>query len=230
MIRARWYLNKRNSYAYPAVALTKTSTTFRTLFFQNLKQMERHFSECLLSRSNARVTLGYLGIVYWGHYSDSKAVVRHKRAMQKVRLAKDALRQRRITDSAVAKAIRAASACLHRGMCGEAISELMPLPQLGFAFASKVCAFLSPERCGVIDSIIATNHKRFRFATYGCGSRRYVAARKINSTRYQQYCRFLQQKAAWLNGKGSALKWQDSDGKRYPWRAVDVERALYVVK
>jgi len=100
---------------------------------------------------------------------------------------------------------------------------LTELPGLQFAFASKVVAFLRPETCGVIDSIIAGKFNKFGFALAG----KYVRNSRENGNRYDAYCDFLTNTAAGLNAQGEHLKWTDRDGARHEWRAIDIERAMY---
>ncbi len=120
--------------------------------------------------------------------------------------------------------IRAALELLGSDRCGEALSLLWKLPQLGPAFASKVCAFLAPTKCGVVDSIIADKYQQFAFSTDGSG---YVKKAVSNGCRYDSYCLFLRETAKRLNEAGSNVLWKDRDGTLHPWRAVDIERALY---
>lgn len=123
-----------------------------------------------------------------------------------------------------AQEIRASSGKLMSDRYAEALELLCNLPQLRSAFASKVCAFLAPARCGVIDSVIVKNYPRFGFSVDGNG---YVANTPKNRSNYAGYCTFLQEQADTLNSHGQQFQWQDRDGLCYAWRAVDVERALY---
>lgn len=124
----------------------------------------------------------------------------------------------------VADAIRIASAHIRADQYSEALKLLRHLPQLGIPFASKICTFLVPEKCGVIDSVIAEKYPAFGFSVTGKG---YVKNSSSNSNLYGSYCSFLQEQAEMLNLEGEALLWQDRDNVRRYWRAADVERALY---
>jgi hypothetical protein len=61
-------------------------------------------------------------------------------------------------------------------------------PQLKFAFASKVCAFILPEKCGVVDSVIVAAHPQLGFEV---DPRGYVRKNKANADRYTEYCALL---------------------------------------
>jgi len=103
---------------------------------------------------------------------------------------------------------------------------LYELPQLGPAFASNVCAFLAPARCGVIDSNIAGNYVQFDFLVDDKGN---VKRTSGNMNRYDSYCSFLRETAEKLNKRGQEFRWRDRDNALRGWRAVDVERALFQV-
>ena len=105
-----------------------------------------------------------------------------------------------------------------------ALLHLSQLPGLGFAFASKVCAFLAPDRCGVADSVIARANREFNFLLGGDG---FISKTRKNATAYDVYCVFLTERAEFLNSQGEGLWWTDRDGARCRWRAIDIERALY---
>lgn len=186
--------------------------------------MERRFHRLLLSYDASQVKLGYLSIIFWGFFSGQDGIIRSQRAMGMVNLAIRHLQRSRIDSAVIARRVWSARASLSKGRCGEAIASLLPLPMLGFAFASKVCAFLSPQRCGVIDSVIVARYPRFGFAADRKG---YVTKEMANRGCYQKYCVFLARRASWLNRSGAHLRWRDRDGRRHAWRAVDVERALY---
>ena len=71
---------------------------------------------------------------------------------------------------------------------GNAVIALSELRQLKFAFASKVCAFLLPEKCSVIDSVGADHHRQLGLEVDG-GS--YVRRNNTNVANYNKYCAFL---------------------------------------
>jgi hypothetical protein len=230
------YLSRRNAYSYPAVGLDGTLKNYSEWTFKSDRALESHHRDLLRSVDDREVVLGYLSVIYWGHYSGKDGVARAARAMGKVRLAwngadrvvkQKSQRMQGVKDLRVnhaAAIVREATKLVDSKKYGEALKELSALPQLNFAFASKICAFLLPERCGVVDSVIAKKWQRFGFQVDGKG---FVRSNSHNATKYAAYCAFLRDEANILNKAGSKCEWRDFDGKTRPWRAVDVERAMY---
>jgi len=230
------YLLKRNTYSYPAVGLTGTFLSYRPVRFSSTQQLDQHQKQLLTHESNDNVVLGYLSTIYWGHYSGKDRIERPERAIGKVSLAKDGKDRERkgkrehisgvrdIGLDTVAQTLRQASAQLAVDRYAEALELLCSLPQLQVAFASKVCAFLAPKKCGVIDSVIAKKVLRFGFSVDKSGIVKNI---KSNRDCYRSYCVFLQDQAEQLNVLGDSHYWTDRDGLRYSWRALDVERAMY---
>ncbi len=175
------YLTKRNAYSYPAVGLSGCLECWTEISFPSTYQLDCYQNTLLMSDQNEETVLGYLSTIFWGYYSGKDQKIRSGRAQGKVRLAldgkdrKDNARMRGVKDrgvDSVAHEIRASSRRLMSDRYAEALELLCNLPQLRPAFASKVCAFLAPTRCGVIDSVIVKNYPRFGFSVDGSG---YVA-------------------------------------------------------
>ena len=219
------FLAKREAYSYPAVGLDGGIESREWVSFPSTWQMDRHHHELLMSGDNATTVMGYLSTVFWGHFSGQDGVIRAARAQSRVKLAFNGISDRRIGgfDGAADK-IRAALDLVESERCGEALKLLFELPQLGPAFASKVCAFLAPTKCGVIDSIIARKYLQFGFSVDSNGNVKNTAS---NVKRYDSYCLFLRETAENLNQKGHDFLWKDRDNTLQSWRAVDVERAIF---
>ena len=234
-MRAEQYLRRRNGYAYPAVCLEGGYSSFKGGLFQSVMALDEYHRTLLRSRADETAVFGYLSVLYWGHYSGQDGTARAQRALGKVRLAKNGAERirdgrwehlRGVDDlglTGAAHYIRVAASDVDGGRFGDAVATLAELPGLQFAFASKVVAFLRPETCGVIDSVIARKFTKLKFALAG----KYVRNNRQNISRYNAYCDFLTCTAAALNARGKQLKWVDRDGARYEWRAIDVERAMY---
>lgn len=230
------YLTFRNSYAYPSVGLDGTLTSFAHCNFSTTQSMEHYHQTMLRSIKDEQCVLGYLSVIYWGHYSGKNGKSLANRALGKVKLAKKGFarksngRTERILGvedigvAEVATCIREATDFLDSFSYNDAVIHLTRLPQLGFAFASKVCSFLQPDHCGVIDSVIARKFDEFDFNLNGG---KYVRTSKINADKYMDYCGFLSKEAKILNDLGPDFMWRDLDGSLCSWRAVDVERAIY---
>jgi hypothetical protein len=232
----REYLERRNAYWYPAVGLEGALDSWREVFFSSTREMDCHHNELLTSNENGRAVLGYLSTVFWGFYSGKDRVLRPARAEGKAMLAvngkdrtrKDRIeRMRGVSDvgvDVVGCVIRDGYARLRSDRYCEALELLSELPQLGLAFASKVCAFLAPAKCGIIDAVIAQKYPCFSFSVDKKGIVKNTADNRSN---YNTYCKILQEQAETLNGKGREFQWRDRDSVLHAWRAVDVERALY---
>lgn len=216
------YVERRNSYAYPAVGLSGTLDCLREACFETTRQLDSHQNGLLTSSNDEECVLGYLSTIFWGRYSGKNRRERPGWAQDKVRRALTAIRKQEFP--LVAHTIRSALAELKAGQYAEALQWLGYLPQLGIPFASKVCTFLIPEKCGVIDSVMAERYPRFGFSLTNSG---YVKDTPDNRRLYGNYCAFLQNEAEALNRLGEEFEWVDRDGIRCPWRAVDIERALY---
>lgn len=225
----------REAYSYPPVGLTGTIGRHVHIEFNASSQLDEHHGQMLRSTQDEQVLLGYLSVLYWGHYSTSTGRTNSARALSKVQAAVNgsnyirlgvACRRRGLIDftpSEAVRLLREATRLVDLGRFGEAVRVLCALPQLQFAFASKVVAFLAPSTCGVIDSVVAQKQPAFGFKLQG----RYVSAVNENFRHYEVYCDCLAETAATLNQLGKEARWVDRDGRSYPWRAVDVERAMY---
>ena len=187
--------------------------------------MERHLYRLFRSPNPADVVIGYLSVIYWGHYLGRRGKPNAPRALSKVHVAVDALNKKGLKDEDTAALIRTAASLLRMRRSALAIETLMKLPQLKMAFASKVCSFLDSDCHGVIDRVIARKYRKLGFAFDAAG---HVSNGRDNVLAYVQYCRFLTRQARFLNSLGTAYRWREHAGGNRRWRAVDVERALYV--
>ncbi|MFJ4131316.1 hypothetical protein [Pseudomonas cyclaminis] len=229
------FKQKRDAYAYPMVGLCGTLALHREVAFNTSSKLEAHHAGLMCSAVDDEVLLGYLSTLYWGHYAGAAGRTTANRALSRVQLAlvgSSFVRYEKVCQrpginhfgrgKAVAL-IRDAKRLLDDHQYGEAVKLLCALPQLGFAFASKVAAFLAPDTCGVIDSVIAEKHPNFGFKLRGG----YVSDVKENVARYQAYCQALCIEAEKQNQLGESAYWKERNGELRAWRAVDIERALY---
>jgi hypothetical protein len=129
-----------------------------------------------------------------------------------------------ITPQTSAGLIGNAAASIAANRYGDAVEILTGLPGIQLAFATKICAFMDPDKCGVADSLIARKYPNFGFAVDKNG---YIKNASANRTKYDQYCVCLQDTARALNTDPHYSHWTDRDTTPRPWRAIDVERALY---
>ena len=229
------FKRSREAYAYPAVGLRGTVAQHSHTEFGTSSQLDEHHHQLLRSTQDERVLMGYLSILYWGHYAGSDGHTNGSRALSKVQTAingsnflhlSQPRRRRGLVDFNPGEAvclIRQAIRLVDAGHFGDGVRVLCGLPQLQFAFASKVVAFLAPNTCGVIDSVIARKYPQYGFKLRGG----YVSVVNENFQLYQRYCTALSATASKRNEMGDDTRWRDRDGQAFPWRAVDVERAMY---
>ena len=220
------FVAKRGAYSYPAVALNGCVDSWTEICFQSTSQMDNHHRDLLTSPDNVRTVMGYLSTIFWGHFSGQDGRTRAARAQAKAKHALNQIKNGRGGGiKGAADTIRRAHTLIESDRYGDAVKLLSSsLPQLGPVFASKVCAFLVPAKCGVIDSIIASKYPQFGFSVDGKG---YVKGTATNMKHYDSYCAFLRERAQDLNRAGDGFLWRDRDNTSQRWRAVDVERAIF---
>jgi len=222
------YVTRRNQYRYPRVGLGGSLERWEELSFPSTHLLDCHHNQLLLSDRDDQIVLGYLSTIFWGHYVGKGNLPNPRRAEARVRRSLYGESRKGCVQSKgvrpIAYQIRATFANITSDRYAEALELLCGLPQLWPTFASKVCAFLAPEKCGVVDRVTASKYPCFGFSVDGGG---YVTGGLSNRANYARYCCFLQKQAETLNSHGQQFQWRDDDGVCYPWRAVDVERALY---
>lgn len=214
---------RRNAYLYPAFSLRGKRSELEDVKLPSSFELDECLRKSLNSDECEQVVFGYLAVIFWGHASGMDGVDRRPRAYGKVRLAVQQAVRNEMSDQIIIEHLRDARETIRDGRISEAIKTLCELPQLQMAFASKVCAFIAPDLCGVIDSVIAENHPCLEFDL----RRGYITSTKDNRARYEQYCLWLQQRMSELNKDAQFSLWTDRDGQKRRWRAIDVERALY---
>lgn len=226
----------RDCYAYPAVALNGILNDLNVMEFNASIGLDYYIHNLLRSNDPNQKIMGYLSVVFWGFYSGQAGVITEPRALGKVDLAlngRDRVvnsqeqRMRGIFDHGVqviADYIDSAIFHIEHDRYSEALAALNNLPQLKIAFSSKVCAFIDPRKCGVIDSVIVEKYPNFGFST---GDGGIVTDTVNNRALYNDYCHYLQNQSNKINHHPSDFRWQDRDGSLHNWRALDVERSMY---
>ena len=229
------YKQDREGYMYPCVGLKNEDGARAPIAFSTTTKLDEYHRNLLRSKVDDECLLGFLSVLYWGHYSGASGVIKSDRAFSKVTLAMNGKgytrkgqhqRIRGLVDYPLGRAVallRCAVSEIDQGMLGQSIYTLCALPQIQFAFASKIAAFISPEKCGVIDSVIVEKMPSLGFALRDG----YITNVKGNFPLYQSYCEYLQKTALSLSQQGDAKRWLDRDGTPNAWRAIDVERAMY---
>lgn len=182
-------VKNRNAYKYPAVWLAGSIESWTQEDFTSTLQMDRHHHEVLTSLDDASTVFGYLSVVFWGYFSGRDGTDNFGRAESRAKLARKAIQGGRAGGvGGASHKIREARSLLESDQCGKSLRLLWELPQLGPAFASKVCAFLAPTKCGVVDSVIARNYPDFAFCANPKGFVKRLAG---NAYSYDWYCSVL---------------------------------------
>lgn len=222
----------RTSYAYPAALLVASGPLDLSQCPHPFScsvdgvtgiELERYLSALLRSDNAEQRLVGVAAVVYWGFFTFSHgyADVRVQRVWDVLRDKPDRL-----------KGVRDAA---EQDDMGQALGALRALPQLGgVPFASKVVAFLHPERAGVYDNKInrlMCNLQRLpphlaawlepHAGTFSIAHLRPVSSPAVQQ-RYTLWCDFLRNTATALNNRGS--RWGGNS-----WRALDVERAVFAM-
>lgn len=197
-------------------------------------KLDQHHFDLLTSLSIPNTLVGISSTVYWGFMSDGR---RHGRASAQVGfLVNGATRNGKPQDPiALRRCIQKAGKFLKAGVVGSAVGQLEPINRLGYLpFASKVIAFMDPAACGVYDNninrliVVLRSPLVPSLPTNKKGNLRPASiASSTVQLSYARWCRLLQCLARDLNVLGFPYRWQCTERQPQPWRAVDVERALF---
>jgi len=250
--------DSRNSYRYPVARIEETTRLgsaekpFRSAGMpfrfsegdpatRTSISLDRSFTD-LLRSSTARDQLrGVASVVYWGYQTFSRGYARRK--------VEWLIKPQRghgadLCSPAAIASIRKAIEAVDAGQVGDALHAIGRISQLSRTpFASKVIAFMRPASVGVYDNQIRrllerpdqppdspiglwlqTLVKENEIAR-GVGPVSEPRVRK----RFENWCRALREAAENLNALGETLRWRDVHEGPQPWRAIDVERAIFAL-
>ncbi len=187
-------------------------------------ELDCYHAGLLHSTDPADNLLGTLSTVFWGFYTFSPpfATVR-------------AMRHHGGHGARPAASPALVAQCLKADAptdIGAALGRLGALSQLGRTpFASKVIAFMYPDRAGVLDNKIANG---LAASAWARGAPFLDGIGDVRAPRYQRryvaWCEFLCRVAAGMNaGIADGADWHWAAGASGPqeWRAIDVERAIF---
>lgn len=239
----------RSEYAYPAASVSvqegpgdlwlvpghyaiRFRPDWQDRFLSSL-DLDLYHRHLLNSSHPHQVLAGLASVVYWGFFSGADGLLRDGRARAR---AKWFLQGRSgsstIDPRHVFEVMVTARQWMANRRPGRALAEIARLKELGqVAFASKVVTFLDPELAAIYDSRIGSRVEdtailyHLRMNPNGGG----VTGPKQG--KYQQWCEYCLEIATHLNQgiwSGKHWQWTDWDLSRHLWRAVDVERALFV--
>jgi hypothetical protein len=216
----------RNAYAYPPARLVRTyqhSTALTATWngreylrqdpaggwlhagvgYSSMKLDTYHKDLLTSGHTDANVD-GLISVIYWGYFAGWVFTGKLGGATP-------------TTAQGIAIAVAAARGYLAASDFASAISAIQSIAYIGWSFASKVVAFLDPEHCGVLDSVVAgklSNSTHSALTNIGVGAQG-----------FDQWCRVCVSAAQTLNVNGA--KWTDWDGAQHAWRAIDVERVVF---
>jgi hypothetical protein len=242
-------IRRRNAYVYPAVHVAiqegegdewiippRHSITFRSADNDRLSSsvaLDQYHHALLCSPHWHGVVAGLASVVYWGFFSGADGVERDGRARARVMWF---LRGRPgnvpLDVESAFLAVKAARTLAAKGQMGLALAEVSKLRELGqVSFASKVLTFLCPGRAGVFDSRIAERILRDPRLAHLTMNPNQGGVTNPKQLRYHAWCEHCTAVAGKLNrgiAAGKPWHWVDWDCSTPQWRAVDVERALFV--
>ncbi|MCX7584897.1 hypothetical protein [Phenylobacterium sp. 58.2.17] len=227
-------------YDYPKTRLTLASATYPAAFEAQgvtygiinqaaltYPQFEAGIASDLRSGNPERRQLGFLSVIFWGHLSRNERFALHKAKLAA-----------HMEDADLGAHLTAVIARVDAGEFGQALAACEPLHGVGStSFASKLVACLAPERCGIFDQQIYRYLAAIRlepnksaleaWLDEHLGAWAWTAQGTFSSGQtvamsrgYQAWCEFLRHAASQL----SDLAPRPSA----PWRAIDVERAIFV--
>lgn len=187
-----------------------------------------HHHETLLNSPHGNDNLhGLLSVVFWGNFSD-----RHgnflgfalPRAQHLITGRGCAAPQ---PDPDIVDALQSARDLISAPSSNreDALHAAMKIKFLGMSFASKVLSFMAPDHAVIYDAVISQylQSNSSPDTTMGVPVTGPLTGKKAKA--YARWCAFCEQEALDLNALHS--QWQDWDGVRHNWRAVDVERSHF---
>jgi Putative 8-oxoguanine DNA glycosylase OGG-like protein len=182
--------------------------------------LDRHHHGLLNSPHSNDMVDGVVSVVYWGNFaaSDGRFTCYAWKRAGFILLGRGRKRHSKPTPIPdIASAVAAARNHIVLSQYGNALDALMRIKFIGPSFASKIAAFLNPDHCGVLDKIISKRLQKSGNALF--------RTIRMDAAGYDVWCRVCSNAAVDLNAIGST--WTDWDGTSWPWRAIDVERAVF---
>lgn len=196
-------------------------------------KLDRFHEELLNSSNDSALVHGLLSVRFWGVVSGTDGRLREALAMRRTRWviegkAKGSPQPVR----EIVSHLRSARSFLASDRPAQALLAVLNIDHFGMSFASKVVAFMNPEIAAVYDQVIS---ERLRLAQDHGLREAYVSVKPAASKReqrrqaekYEQWCRLCTAKGKELVQAGHT--WQDWNGDRHRWRAIDVERAYFAL-
>jgi hypothetical protein len=243
-----FYKAGRDSYSYPPGRLIRSQESGSIKLTESLyvsalfptkiqwqkqrsnfssKELDQYHNSLLLSNNIEDVVLGVCSVQFWGYLSGKNGAMSEGRALARTHWFLNG-REGEQGNSAteIYNKVVSARKFIHLLKIKEALRELMSLRYLGMSFASKVLAFISPEKCAVYDSLIAELLKNSAAPIHREMYIRPHLPEAKSSEIYEKWCAYCSDLANYMNSH-PLYYWTDWSGVNNPWRAVDIERSLF---
>lgn len=171
--------------------------------------------------------IGLLSVVFWGYVAGVNSQINVNRALAKARMILKGKKNTKPQDiNEIRDFLRMGVTHSLKGRFDLAIQSFCDLKFIGPSFASKLVAFSCPERAGILDQVVARKLCKSEIPLLvAIGSKFNGQISSAYSSAYLEWCDWCEEKAAKLNSRG--VCWDDWDGSSYPWRSIDVERAVF---
>ncbi|EUC70200.1 hypothetical protein Y017_11220 [Alcanivorax sp. 97CO-5] len=239
----------RSKYSYPPAHVLNNgeSLQFDTLKFvrpghtetmTSSMKLDEYHRKLLDSKSHEDIRLGIASVQYWGR-AFVKGRSNHNQAATRVGWLFHGNRRSSKTffNEVSVNAVKSAINHANSGNYDDAYWSIREVPHFGVSFGSKLLAFCNPENIGIYDSHISryvSEKSEFIRSTFKIHDSledftlKYPTRfSKQDAPRFGNYCEMLSLIAKKMNQEG--LKWRDWDNSERNWRAVDAERALFVL-
>lgn len=189
--------------------------------------LDQHHHRLLRSASDEDVLLGVASVTFWGFAQGRGGRFTTARALSRAKNVAGLGKRGGDAASEIVQKARYISNLLDRRERQSAIRQAMTLKHHGLAFASKLLAFAAPDTDCVYDEVISLrlqssdDPRLNRLFVPTAGQSRLAD----KAAAYEGWAALCAAKAQQLNGE--SILWNDWDGQKRPWRAVDVERAFF---
>lgn len=239
----------RNNYIYPAayVSVRKgvgdqwlTGKQFSIKFngmpneqYRSSVALDHYHCSLLSSQYWYEVVAGLASVIYWGFFAGLDGRPHDNRARTRVGWFLNGRKGNSpLNFDQTVNVIVTARKFMANRQIGDALGEISKIGELGqVSFASKAVAFLDPTIAGIYDRRIfqrVSQEAKLMHLSMNPNQGGITYPKRI---RYQQWCDYCFCVAYNMSEGiklGKPWEWTDWDGATWAWRAVDVERALFM--
>lgn len=223
-------------FLLPIPGKSKEVALFKNQMPQASHELDAFHNKLLWSDNEIDVLHGLMSVVFWGFASGADNKPRIERALSRSRQILNGKNGKKgwisPTDrDQIIKIIFETRDLVKAYDIENALLSAMKIKFLGMSFASKLLAFLDPNKFTVYDDVIS---KRLMHIPDVNLSNMYVStnnqskSHKIKQSKiYSLWCHWCYDQAKNLNADN--ILWLDWDGSTHQWRAIDVERAFFAL-